>query len=154
MSLDDESWVLRYHMADRISHLAPVKDEYWRQQRCKNWLLLWGTPRRRTSTPLRMVAGVYPRHFYGFALAECISLGSTFGILSLIPKVQGADEWLQQLCVYQLVGTPSAECCSKSLSPTRVTRWFISNSQGIGLEADFFFSSSSDLQSNFFAFCP
>ena len=38
--------------------------------------------------------------------------------------------------LYQLVGTPSAECCSKRLFPTRVTRGFISNSRGIGKEVN------------------
>jgi hypothetical protein len=45
--------------------------------------------------------------------------------------------WWKQLRVYQLVGNPSAECCSKRLFTTRVTRDFILNSRGIGPELPF-----------------
>jgi hypothetical protein len=38
--------------------------------------------------------------------------------------------------------------------PTRVTRGFILNSRGIGLKAEFFFSTSSNLQIKVFALCP
>jgi hypothetical protein len=44
--------------------------------------------------------------------------------------------WCQQLCVYELVGSWSAECCSNPF-PIKVTRGFILNSLEIGGEISF-----------------
>jgi hypothetical protein len=58
------------------------------------------------------------------------------------------------ICVHQFFGTPSVKCCSKRIVPTRVTQWFISDSQGIGLELSFASPLQANLQNKVIALCP
>jgi hypothetical protein len=80
--------------------------------------------------PLRV-----PKHLPWLLPLQIYSLNLPPQRTNLMRKVRRV---METISVYQFVGIPSAECCSKRIFPTKVTRGFISNPQGIGLEADFF----------------
>ncbi|KAK1615152.1 hypothetical protein QYE76_020669 [Lolium multiflorum] len=115
--LDEEGWALRYHLEDQLLFMNGIEEEYWRQRSRVKWTLKGDScmayfhaianGRRRKCTIPRLITDQgevdeqhdLMEHVYSFYHGLMGSSGRTrvditrlnFGIITLIPKVKGAD---------------------------------------------------------------
>ena len=86
IDIDEDGWALRYHLQDQMVHLFHLKEEYWRQRGCRDWLLkgdanikffhAFGNDRRRKCRITSLLTPAGPvsdklglqRHIYQFYL--------------------------------------------------------------------------------------